>query len=305
MKKRVLIVGFGAIGAFYGAKLGSKLDSYCVIALCRSNYDIVSRDGVTILSEGAATTFKPDLIVSSLHDINQPIDLIMIATKAIDNVPIAKLIEPVICTNTSILICQNGRSGEIPFKEQFPHNHIAALLPFIYVTQRKLGHIEHQAFGRVVIGPYVGVLSDTIVSLVKDLETVIPVKCVTNIYKEQWKKLIWNVGFNPLSLRDGGLTTVEVCERYLRELTAVMQEVQLLAKHDGYSIYDDFVKNTISETLKMTAYKTSMCIDYEMGRPCEVEAILGECLRFAEEKKVQVPEIETLYKETKALLNVV
>ena len=285
MKTSILIVGFGAIGAFYAAKLKSKFDSYRVIALCRSNYDIVSCDGITILSEGSVTVFQPDLVVSSLNNVNEPIDLIVIATKAIDNMAIAKLISPVVNKKTSILICQNGRSGEIPFKAQFPHNHIAALLPFVYVTQHHPGHIEHQAFGRVVIGPYVGVLSDTILRLVNDLEIVIPVKCVTNIYKEQWKKLIWNVGFNPLSLRDGGLTTVEVCERYLRELTAVMQEVQLLAKHDGYSIYDDFVKNTISETLKMTAYKTSMCIDYEMGRSCEVEAILGECSALCIRKK--------------------
>jgi 2-dehydropantoate 2-reductase len=51
----------------------------------------------------------------------------------------------------------------------------------------------------------------------------------------------------------------------------------------------------------MTPYKTSMLLDYEAGRPMEVEAILGNAVRIARNLGVSVPRMETLYALLSAL----
>ena len=48
-------------------------------------------------------------------------------------------------------------------------------------------------------------------------------------------------------------------------------------------------------TLKMKPYKTSMLLDFEAKRPLEVEAILGNALRFAKENSIDVPYLSSLY----------
>ena len=47
----------------------------------------------------------------------------------------------------------------------------------------------------------------------------------------------------------------------------------------------------------MAPYKTSMCLDYEAGRPLEIECILGHPIRFANQHSIDVPELKLLYKQ--------
>jgi 2-dehydropantoate 2-reductase len=45
----------------------------------------------------------------------------------------------------------------------------------------------------------------------------------------------------------------------------------------------------------MKPYKTSMLLDFEAGKPMEVEAILGNAVRAARRTGVPVPHLESLY----------
>ena len=51
----------------------------------------------------------------------------------------------------------------------------------------------------------------------------------------------------------------------------------------------------------MKPYKTSMLLDFESGRPMEVEAILGNAVRIADLEGVPVPHLKTIY----ALLGII
>ena len=45
----------------------------------------------------------------------------------------------------------------------------------------------------------------------------------------------------------------------------------------------------------MEPYKSSMLVDFEAGRPMEVEAILGNGIRVAKRHGVSAPHMESLY----------
>ena len=52
-----------------------------------------------------------------------------------------------------------------------------------------------------------------------------------------------------------------------------------VAVANGHALPNDVIDQNIQRTRKTPAYKTSMALKFENGRPMEVEAILGNTVR--------------------------
>jgi 2-dehydropantoate 2-reductase len=76
----------------------------------------------------------------------------------------------------------------------------------------------------------------------------------------------------------------------------VMEEVCRIAEAAGHPLPEGVVQANIDGTRKMIPYKTSMLVDYEAGRPMEIEAILGNALRVAKRYDVSAPYMKSLYR---------
>ena len=74
-----------------------------------------------------------------------------------------------------------------------------------------------------------------------------------------------------------------------------MKEVILLAEMSDSHLDPALIETMIENTRKMKPYKTSMLVDYEKGRPLELEAILGNAVFYAQEVGVDVPCLSGLY----------
>ncbi len=81
----------------------------------------------------------------------------------------------------------------------------------------------------------------------------------------------------------------------------LMGEVVAGAKSNGIIIKDSFIQKMLDYTVKMKPYRTSMKIDYDENRPLEVEAIFGNPLGKAQDKGVNLPQIQCLYQQLKFL----
>ena len=56
-----------------------------------------------------------------------------------------------------------------------------------------------------------------------------------------------------------------------------------------------YYRKNILATKKMKPYKTSMLLDFEAQRPLEIEAIIGNAIKFAQAKSLNVPILSTIY----------
>jgi 2-dehydropantoate 2-reductase len=74
-----------------------------------------------------------------------------------------------------------------------------------------------------------------------------------------------------------------------------MKEVCWIAEAEGHPLPVGVVDENIEGTRRMSPYKSSMLVDFEAGRPMEVEAILGNAIRAAKRHKVAVPHMKSLY----------
>jgi 2-dehydropantoate 2-reductase len=74
-----------------------------------------------------------------------------------------------------------------------------------------------------------------------------------------------------------------------------MEEVCAVAAANGHPLHPKLVDQMIAGTRAIPAYKTSMALDYENGRPMEIEAILGNTVRAGLKTGTPTPTLDALY----------
>ena len=112
---------------------------------------------------------------------------------------------------------------------------------------------------------------------------------------------MWNAAFNPLSVLSGGLDTLTLLDHAESLVREIMREVTKIAEAQGHILPPNLIDDQIEKTRSASAYKTSMLLDFEAGRPMETQAILGTTVRIAKESVVAVPHLETIL----SLLNLI
>ena len=150
MDPRILVVGTGAIGGFYGGKLAQA--GARVATLCRSDYEAVLSKGIRITSTYGNFQFVPEKVIRDLKEYGSPPDYLLVALKVLPEINTAEIIKEVAGPDTAIVLLQNGVEIEEPVARVFPNNQIISGLAFICVTRTDPGHIDHVDFGRLVIG---------------------------------------------------------------------------------------------------------------------------------------------------------
>ena len=299
--KRIAIVGTGAIGGYYGARLAqSGLD---VTFLLRSDYETVSEHGFHVESVAGDFQLTEVACARESREIGA-VDLVIIAWKATSNKHYEEVIRPLLHEHTQILTLQNGLGNCEALADLFGAHRVFGGLCFVCVNRISAGEIRHTASGLVRVGEYLpDGLTDhdgRLESLVEGLrEGGIDCRGVKNLEHAQWMKLVWNIPFNGLAISEGGVDTQALLampgmEARVRRL---MAEVQAVAAAMGYVIEDSVIDQQVAVTRTMKAYRPSSMIDYVEGREVEVDAIWREPLRRARNLGVEVPEIAKLLAE--------
>jgi 2-dehydropantoate 2-reductase len=291
----VLVVGAGAIGAFYGsllAKAGAE-----VSVVCRSDYETVKESGFTIESADLGSYhFAPKQVLRNVHDYRETADYVLLCTKMLPDADRAALLRPVAAPQTALVFIQNGVDIEQEMLDAFPGNEVVSGLAFICCNRLKPGLIAHLAYGRLALGTLPGSVSAKTRELCRLFQASgIECHATDKIVAERWLKCVWNAPFNPLSVLSDGLSTAEILGTEEALVRHIMQDVCRIAEGLGHPLPADAVERNIENTYRMPPYKTSMLLDYEQGRPLEIEAILGNALRAARRANVPCPYLEAVY----------
>ena len=298
----VLLVGTGAVGSYYGGRLAQS--GVKVSALCRSDYKIVKKSGISIESHRGDFHFKPHQVIQHARELKEKPDYILICLKVLPEIDTPSIIAPVLGPETSIVLLQNGVDIEEKFVHAFPKNEIISGIAFIAVSRISLGIIKHLDYGRITLGSYpkgISAKSQQMIDLFK--QAGVPCNSTESIEATRWQKLVWNVPFNPISVLGGVVDTSQIManEEMVSYIEKIMKEVVSIAEKLGHNLPDNVIEKNIADTKVMKPYLTSMALDFLAGRRIEVEAILGNALRKALCIDLPVPYIESLYQ----LLNLV
>jgi 2-dehydropantoate 2-reductase len=176
---------------------------------------------------------------------------------------------------------------------------VAGGLCFLCSNKTGPGHICHLDYGYVRFGNHTGGVTDELRAIAADFQCGgIEAECVPDLAAARWRKLVWNIPYNGLSVVLNATTDRLMRDPHTRALVeALMREIAPCEP----SITDEFIQKMLRDTDKMKPYKTSMMLDYEAHRPMEVEYIYGNPLRAAQQRGIAVPLLETLYRQLKFL----
>lgn len=292
---RIAVVGSGAIGCYYGAKLASAgLD---VHFLMRGDVSEIRESGLSIRSKDGNLHAAQVKHSSSTAEIG-PCDLVLVAVKATSNPDLLGLIPPLLHETTMLLTLQNGLGNEEFLAEHFGAERVLGGLCFVCLNRVSRGVIEEYGHGHLTIGEFSGGPQRRTHEVASEFsQSGVVCRVLENLALERWRKLVWNIPFNGLTITAGGIDTAAVlADERLRGLTgALMAEVIGAANACGYSLPADAALEQIRRTELMGHYKPSTLIDFEAGRPLEIEPIWGEPLRRARAAGAVVPRWEELY----------
>jgi 2-dehydropantoate 2-reductase len=298
---RLAVVGSGAIGCYYGTKLAH---SGCdVHFLMRGDVSEIRQLGLRIRSKDGNVRLPKVKHSASTAEIG-PADLVLIAVKATSNADLLDLIPPLLGDKTMLLTLQNGLGNEEFLAENFGAERVLGGLCFVCLNRVSRGLIEEYGHGHLTIGEFKGgplPRTHEVAGLFERSGVVCRV--LENLTLERWRKLVWNIPFNGLTIAAGGIDTAAIlADEHLRALTVtLMDEVIAAANACGYPLPARAALEQIKRTESMGAYKPSTLIDFEAGRPLELEPIWGEPLRRARAAGVPVPRWEELYASLKEL----
>ncbi len=302
-------MGVGGVGGYYGSRLA--LAGHPVHWVARSDAAHLAAHGLLVESPKGDARLV-DLDVSGPDDDLPESDVVAIATKTNDNERLARwLAQRLEGRSPVVVVLQNGLYVERPFAERLadsaPGAIVLGAMSFICAERVGPGHVRHIDYERVTVGAWTADgappvdpgVNAAVEGVVDDLAGAgVPTEALADLVEGRWRKLMWNVPFNGLSVVLGASTAELVgdpaCRRLVRDL---MTEVLSASVGTGHPVDGAVIEQLLASTERMVPYAPSMRVDFDARRPLELDAIYATPLRVAGDAGVRMPRTEVLWRQ--------
>lgn len=311
--RRIAIVGAGAIGGHFAARLA--LAGHRVSVLARgATLQALSTAGLRYIAPGEAERRVAVDAHADCATMGQQ-DLVVIALKSHALPGLVASLAPAIGPETVVLPVGNGlpwwyflTPGNplqgLRLASVDPDGGIERALPLGQVLGGSVmgscstpapGVVQHHSGGKVVIGEPGGGVSARSQDWAQALTAAgLPTTASGDIRRDLWMKLLGNACSNPLSLITQATTDRIVDDPGTRAVFAnLLAECLALGRQAGLALDVD-VTQRIAQTRQLGAIKTSMLQDLEAGRRVELDAILAAPLECAARLGFDAPWMRTV-----------
>ena len=296
------IIGTGAIGGYYGAKLARAGKD--VQFLLHSDYDHVRLHGLQVNS--CDGNFHLDHVNAYNRPEDMPqCDVVLVCLKSVNNNKLTTLLPPLLGKETLVVLIQNGIGLEADVQETFPDLWLAAGLAFICSAKTEPGTVNHQCYGYINIGNYSCPNTAIIDNVVADFREAGVEANEVEYHEARWKKAVWNMPFNGMTVALNTQTDQLLSHPSTLQLVRdQMMEVVRAAQACGVeNIGEEFVDKMIYNTIHMTPYSPSMKLDYDFHRPMEIYYIYTRPIEEALKAGYKMEKLDMLEKQLRFLSN--
>ncbi|OQR27133.1 2-dehydropantoate 2-reductase [Pseudomonas sp. Bc-h] len=276
---RILIVGAGAIGGYFGGRLlEAGRDVTFLVRPGRA--EELDRDGLVVRSPlGNILYPSPPHVMTPMLD--QTFDLILLSCKAYDLDGAMDSFAAAVGPDTLILPLLNGMAHLDRLAERFEPEHVLGGQCLISLDRDASGAILHlNDTNQLSFGELSGALTPRILKVAEALaDAGFDANLSQQIVQEMWEKwcfIATGAGITGSMRASIGDVISSNGEALVLKLLA---ECASVAEHAGYAIRSDvrqrFQNMLTTKGSKMTA---SMLRDIERGAPIEVEHVIGDMI---------------------------
>jgi 2-dehydropantoate 2-reductase len=304
---RYAILGTGAVGGLYGGRLAHA--AHEVHFLARGDADVLKREGLHIQTPTGSFHLPHPHIHQSVEGF-PPCDVVVVAWKSTANDQLPALLPKLLAAGGMVLVLQNGLDMESDAAAIVGPSRVLGGCCFLCCNRVAPGKIKHLDFGRIVAAAYANpgqtpttAQRDRLAAVVDDFRGAgIDIQTHDDIRFVRWRKLMWNIPFNGLSVVINAATDKLMAHLPARQLAeALSEEVRQAAAACGTTIPADTVQRIMDDTDRMVPYESSMRLDWLAQRPMEVDAIFGRAVRAAHAAGFAAPRITMLYQQLQYL----
>jgi 2-dehydropantoate 2-reductase len=297
---RIAILGSGAVGGYYGAKLARAGHDVTFIAR-GAHLAAIRQHGLEIRSP-----MLGDFTVHASAEADTArvgvVDLVIVAVKAYDNATALPMVRPMLGPATCVLTLQNGVDSAGEVAGAAGEERVLGGTTYIATAIGAPGVIDLTGtHRRVVFGEVFGALPRISARATAVHEALLAADIQSEVTGDGrvpiWEKFIFLVSLAGFS----GATRLPIgplwADPFIQEqFLDGCREVEALARAEGIPVAADrieqirFYVGTIPATMR-----SSLLIDLSQGKKIEVEALLGAVVRRAARAGVPVPITSTLY----------
>jgi 2-dehydropantoate 2-reductase len=301
---RIAVVGAGAVGGYYGARLAQAGHDVSVVAR-GANLEAIRANGLAVRSPLGNITVR----VHAEQDPARigPADLVLLAVKTYSNAEALPALQPLVGPRSMVLTLQNGVDSADELHLCVGADPVLAGATYIITTLVAPGVVQHTgSIRRIVFGEAFG--ERVLTARVQDVQRVlagagIQAEAVADSRVPIWEKFIFLAPFAGLTaaarLPLGPLWAVPA---FRDVFDLAMAEVEAVARAEGVAVAADVRAQKIRYLDESpSTSRSSMMMDLLAGKPLEVEALLGSAVRRGRAAGLPVPVMETLYAVLKPL----
>jgi 2-dehydropantoate 2-reductase len=297
---RFAILGSGAVGGYYGAKLARAGHDVTFIAR-GAHLSAIRTRGLEIRSPMVG-----DFVVRAAAEEDTsrvgPVDVVVVAVKAYDNPTALPLVAPMLGPDTTILTLQNGVDSVAELAALYGEARVIGGPTYIATALAAPGLIEQTGtHRRIVFGEVLGALprmTDRVRRIQEALAGAdVQAEAVEDGRTPIWEKFIFLAalaGFTGAARLPIGPVWADPVIR--AQFLDACREIERVARAEGVPVVDGIIERIGEYVGKIPgSMRSSLLIDLSQGKRIEVEALQGALVRRAARLGIPVPIMSTLY----------
>ena len=288
---RILVMGSGAVGGYYGAVLHR--GGHDVTFVARGEHlEAIMQSGLHIESVSSGDfTIHPT--ATDRPDGSWKADLALFCVKGYDNRDAIAIMAPAVGQDTAMLTLQNGLGSGDELAAAFGRESVLLGATYVDSTRKAAGVVsEVGGPANIVFGEQDGSRSPRAVAVLDAMrESAIAVELSTDVAKALWTKLVYICAVSGMTcVTRAPFTEVLETPETLELTWWVMREAEAVARAIGIGLDEDIVEKAMAGFQEVGGrLVSSMFTDLERGNPLEVDILNGAVSRLGKDLGVATP----------------
>lgn len=298
---RVLVVGAGAIGGYFGGRMLQAGRDITFLVRPRRAQELASA-GLVIKSPNGDVTLKDPPIVQA-DTLKDTFDAVLLSCKAYDLDDAIKSFAPAVGPRTSIIPLLNGMLHLDVLDKTFGRERVLGGLCAIAATLNEAREvIQLQPMQSLTFGERDGGLSDRVRAINEIFKSISGAVASEHVLQDMWEKWVFLASVAAsTSLMRASLGVILAAPGGKDFLLGILDECRAIAAAEGYPPRAPFLDRTvIMLTAEGSPLTASMFRDIKAGQPVEADHVIGDLIARADAAKVPVPRLRVAYTHLKA-----
>src|SRR4026209_2446272 len=295
---RFAILGAGAVGGYFGAKLAKAGQDVTFVAR-GAHLEAIRHKGLEVQSAKLGDFTVRAAAESDTTRIG-PVDVVIVSVKAYDNATALPMLTPMIGAETAVLTLQNGVDSVDQCAAIVGERHVLGGTTYVATALEGPGLIVQTGVHRSIMIGEVFVDTSRITPRVQNLGDVlasadIQVTPVADARVPIWDKYVYLVAFSGFTgasrLAIGHIWKYPHVQNVFyacsREIAAIAKAEGVTISPNRFDTLQEYMTNLPGTT------RSSLLIDLEQGKRIEVEALQGAAQRRAAAHRAPAPRTHT------------